>query len=209
MNAENNFSRAEFFKPVDWGSNLQTLASKEPQVLKFNAACNNHPRHAPQAQPADWAEAFTHSDAMQRWPAPATHVIDWNQFWKTKDKGLQISIRWNFELPARYSVLGYSFAADKPDGYGAPLFPEKSDLTWDDAKAFVLELEKKIVADGGTPTTRTMSVAEKAFNPGEVSPDEIQRAEFTNSRVRGAQTGKMSCNANSAELTTLSCACWF
>jgi hypothetical protein len=203
------FTRAEFFKTVDWGANLNAIPTKEPQNIKFSAACKGHPRNLAAASPADWAEAFSQSDALQRWPSASSHVIDWNQFWQLNETGYQVSIRWNFENPPRYSVVGYSFALNKPDGFGAPAFPEKMELTWDDAKSYVQIWEKKILGDGGKAGTRTMSLAEKVFNPAEVSPEDIERAEYTNSRVRAAQTGKMSCNTLSTDLGTLSCSCWF
>jgi hypothetical protein len=203
------FSRAEFFKPQDWGADLSTLAALEPQTLKFNPACKNHPRNNPNLSPAEWAEGFTLTQAQQRWPSASTHVIDWNQFWQVKDVGYQVSIRWNFESPPLYSVVGYSFALNRPDGYGAPAFAEKMQVTWEEAKTFVQSWEKKILAEGGKPGTRTMSLAEKAFRPAEVSPQDVERAEYANGRVRAAQTGKMSCNTLFNDLSTLSCSCWF
>jgi hypothetical protein len=203
------FTRAEFFKSQDWGPDLSALATAEPQNLKFNPACKNHPRNNPNLAPAEWAEAFTLTQAQQRWPAANTHVIDWNQFWQVKEVGYQVSIRWNFETPPLYSVVGYSFALNRPDGYGAPAFPEKMQVTWDEAKSFVQSWEKKIIAEGGKPGTRTMSLAEKPFRPAEVSPQDIERAEYANGRVRAAQTGKMSCNTLFNDLSTLNCSCWF
>ncbi|MBM3381854.1 MAG: hypothetical protein FJY29_05375 [Betaproteobacteria bacterium] len=203
------FSRADFFKPQDWGADLSALAAAEPQNLKFNAACKNHPRNNPNLSPTEWAEGFTLTQAQQRWPAANTHVIDWNQFWQVKDVGYQVSIRWNFETPPLYSVVGHSFAINSPDGYGAPAFPEKMQITWDEAKNFVQTWEKKILAEGGKPGTRTMSLAEKPFRPAEVSPQDIERAEYANGRVRAAQTGKMSCNTLFNDLSTLTCSCWF
>lgn len=203
------FTRAEFFKTVDWGTNLNAISSAESQSIKFSAACKSHPRNLTATSPADWALAFSQSDALQRWPYASSHVIDWNQFWQLNETGYQVSIRWNFENPPRYSVVGYSFALNKPDGFGAPAFPEKMELTWDDAKSYVQNWEKKILSDGGKAGTRTMSLAEKVFNPAEVSPEDIERAEYANSRVRAAQTGKMSCNTPSSDLGTLNCSCWF
>lgn len=203
------FTRAEFFKPVDWGADLNAMPNKEPQTLNFKPACKNHPRLASGIAPSDWAENFTSSESQQRWPSSRSHVIDWNQFWQLKDTGYQISIRWNFENPPRYSVVGYSFVMNKPDGYGAPAFPERMNQTWEEAKSFVEDWEKKLLNEGGKPGTRTMSVAGKAFNPAEVSPEEIDRAEYANSRIRGAQTGKMSCNTLTTDLSSLNCTCWF
>lgn len=203
------FSRADFFQPVDWGTDFQTMPTKEPQSLKFNAACKNHPRNLPSIAPAEWAENFTFSQSTQRWPAQQTHVIDWNQFWQLKDLGYQVSIRWNFENPPLYSVVGYSFALNKPDGYGAQAFPEKLNVTWEEAKTYVLNWEKKILNEGGRAGTRTMSLAAKPFNPADVSPEEIERAEYSNSKIRAAQTGKMSCNTLTTDLSQLNCSCWF
>lgn len=204
------FTRAEFFKPVDWGTDLSSLSGKEPQTLSFAPACKTHPRHsAMTSHPAQWAEAFTGTDSQQRWPSAATHVIDWNQFWTLNESGYQISIRWNFENPPRYSVVGYSFQSNKPDGYGAAVFPEKMNLGWDEAKQFVLDWEKGMLDKGGRLGTRTMTLAEKIFNPADVSPEDIERAEYSNSQVRGAQTGKMSCNTSHTNLSQLKCTCWF
>lgn len=204
------FTRAQFFKPVNWGPQNTALAEKEKQTIKFKPACRAHPRATQDSvHPADWAESFTHTDPLSRWPAPSTHVVDWNQFWQLGDKGLQVSIRWNFESPPRYTVVGYSFALNNPDGYGTSLWPEKPEMTWDDAKAFVTEWEKKTLENGGKLATRSMSVAEKPFNPAEVSTEEIERAEYSNSRIRAVQSGKMVCNNPAQNSEELSCSCWF
>jgi hypothetical protein len=205
------FTRASFFKPVDWGADQNALGGKEAQTLTFAPSCKNHPRNTTTTatHPAQWAEAFTGTDSQQRWPAANTHVVDWNQFWTLADAGYQISIRWNFENPPRYSVVGYSFQINKPDGYGAAVFPEKMNLSWDEAKTFVQEWEKAMLEKGGRLGTRTMTLAEKVFNPADVSPEDIERAEYSNSQIRGAQTGKMSCNTSHTDLSQLKCSCWF
>ena len=82
-------------------------------------------------------------------------------------------------------------------------------MTWDDAKKFVADWEKKTLEQGGKAGTRTMSVAEKPFNPAEVSTEEVERAEYSNSRVRAVQSGKMICNAQAQEPINLNCSCWF
>lgn len=210
LNDETAFSRASFFNPVNWGSEHQALSGLEAQRLSFKPSCAKHPRAQGSADhPAGWAEPFTHTDSLSRWPASAAHVIDWNQFWKVGDKGIQISIRWNFEIPARYAVVGYSFPLQYPDGYGTSIFPDNPEMSWEDAKAFVSAWEKKTLAEGGLPATRSMSLADRAFNPADVSTEEVERAEFSNSRVRAAQTGKMICNTPSPALTELSCSCTF
>lgn len=210
LTEETAFSRANFFKPVNWGSEQQALSGLEPQRLSFKPSCAKHPRAQGSADhPAGWAEPFTHTDSLSRWPSSTAHVIDWNQFWKVGDKGIQISIRWNFELPARYAVVGYSFPLQNPDGYGTSIFPDNPEFSWEDAKAYVIAWEKKTLAEGGLPATRSMSLADRPFNPAEVSTEEIERAEFSNSRIRAAQTGKMICNSPSPALTELSCSCSF
>lgn len=207
---ETVFSRANFFKPVNWGTDHQALGALEAQRLSFKPSCAKHPRAQASADhPAGWAEPFTHTDSLSRWPSSSAHVIDWNQFWKVGEKGIQISIRWNFELPARYAVVGYSFPLQNPDGYGTSIFPENPEFSWEDAKAFVTAWEKKTLAEGGLPATRSMSLADRPFNPAEVSTEEVERAEFSNSRIRAAQTGKMICNSPSPALTELSCSCTF
>lgn len=210
LNTETSFSRAQFFKPIDWGESNQSLSEKEKQGITFKPACRSHPRAVTNSpQPADWAESFTHTDSLSRWPSPSAHVVDWNQFWQVGDKGIQVSIRWNFELPPKYTVVGYSFALNNPDGYGAAIFPERPEMSWDEAKSMVVEWEKKTLERGGKLATRSMSVAEKPFNPAEVSTDEIERAEYSNSRIRAAQTGKMICHNSNPNLEELSCSCGF
>jgi hypothetical protein len=210
LDNEINFTRAVFFTPVEWGPQHQGLQQKEKQSLLFKPACKNHKRaSAANTHPTDWAEPFSHSDGQSRWPSATSHVVDWNQYWKLGDKGIQISIRWNFELPPKYSVLGYTFALSNPDGYGTAIWPEKPEMSWEEAKNFVLDWEKKTLDAGGKPGTRTMSLAEKPFNPGEVSTEEIERAEYSNGRVRAAQTGKMLCNSQPKTPEELSCSCWF
>ena len=110
MDGETTFTRGVFFKPLDWGPQLNALSEKEKQTLAFKPTCKSHPRLSEtSSHPADWAESFTKIDSLSRWPASTAHVIDWNQFWQLGDKGLQVSIRWNFELPPRYNGVGYSF----------------------------------------------------------------------------------------------------
>ncbi|NBW82199.1 hypothetical protein EBR21_10650 [bacterium] len=210
LDNEVNFTRAVFFTPVEWGPQNLGLQQKEKQSLLFKPACKTHKRATPaSSHPTDWAEPFTHSDGQSRWPSSTSHVVDWNQYWTLRDKGIQISIRWNFEMPPKYSVLGYSFALSNPDGYGTALWPEKPEMSWEEAKNFILDWEKKTLDAGGKPGTRTMSLAEKPFNPGEVSTEEIERAEYSNGRVRAAQSGKMLCNSKPNSPEELSCSCWF
>jgi hypothetical protein len=208
--AETVFTRGDYFKPVQWGPDLKAVDEKENQKLSFKPACKAHPRTAVKVRhPSDWAGDFTKSEAQFRWPAASAHVIDWNQYWQVADKGIQISIRWNFDLPARYTVVGYSFALAKPDGYGTPLWQEMSEMSWDEAKDFVTKWEQKTLAEGGKAGTRTMSLAEKPFNPAEVSTEEIERAEYSNARVRSAQSGKMHCSSPALSPAELNCGCWF
>ncbi|MFZ9520708.1 MAG: hypothetical protein ACO3A4_09540 [Silvanigrellaceae bacterium] len=207
---ESNFTRSVFFTPVDWGPQNLALSQKEKQSITLKPTCKTHKRAtASNTHPADWAQAFTHTDEQSRWPSSAAHVVDWNQYWKVGDKGIQVSIRWNFELPPKYSVLAYSFALSNPDGFGTSLWPEKPEMSWEEAKNFVLDWEKKTLDAGGKPGTRTMSLAEKPFNPGEVSTEEIERAEYSNGRIRAAQSGKMLCNSKPQTPEELSCSCWF
>lgn len=210
LGGESDFTRAPYFTPVDWGTGQTALAQREGQTLQFKPACKTHPRAGESSlHPAQWAESFTQTDSLSRWPLSATHVIDWNQFWQVGDRGIQVSIRWNFEMPPRYNVVGYSFALTNPDGYGTSLWPDKPEMSWDEAKAFVVEWEKKTLEAGGKLASRTMSVAEKPFNPADVSTEEVERAEYHNSRVRAVQTGKMICNSTPTQQDLLSCSCWF
>jgi hypothetical protein len=112
-------------------------------------------------------------------------------------------------MPPRYAVVGYSFPLQNPDGYGTSIFPDNPEMSWEEAKAFVSAWEKKTLAEGGLPATRSMSLADRPFNPADVSTEEVERAEFSNSRIRAAQTGKMICNSASPALTELSCSCSF
>jgi hypothetical protein len=208
--AESLFTRADYFKPLNWGPEIKSLAEKENQKLNFKPACNSHSRSGnPDLHPADWAGDFTKTDSLSRWPATSTHVIDWNQFWQLADKGIQVSIRWNFELPARYNVVGYSFALSNPDGIGTAVWQEMPEMTWDEAKEFVQKWEKKTLTEGGKAGTRTMSVTEKPFNAADVSTEEIERAEYSNSRVRAAQSGKMHCASPAQSPAELNCSCGF
>lgn len=208
--ADTLFTRGEYFKSVNWGTDLKGLPEKENQKLNFRPTCKSHKRaDSSDSHPADWAEQLTKTDSVARWPAAATHVIDWNQFWQLGDKGLQISIRWNFESPARYNVVGYSFALSNPDGFGTALWQDMPEMSWDEAKDFVIKWEQKTLAEGGKAGTRTMSVAEKLFNPAEVSTEDIERAEYKNSRVRSAQSGKMHCSSPAQASADLNCNCWF
>lgn len=202
------FTRARFFEPFDWGANLSSAAAVEDQLLNFGTACQSHPRFSKTLPPDQWAEQFTQADAAQRWPSGTAHVIDWNQFWTLGETGFQVSVRWNFENPPLYRVVGYSFSTQSPDGYGAEAFPEKNQIPWDEAKAYVQAWESDLRSQGATPGTRTMSLSSSVFNPSEVAPEDIERAEYTNTRVRGAQSGRMSCNTLYNDTSTLSCRCY-
>jgi len=210
LTPETAFSRAAFFKPVDWGIQFDVLQQKEKQEITFKPSCKSHKRTMDGGiHPAEWADAMTRADAQSRWPNSGTHVIDWNQNWQVGDQGIQISIRWNFEMPPRYSVHGYSFPLTDPDGYGTPLWPEKAEMSWSDARTFVIDWEKTTIDKGGKPGTRTMSLAEKPFDPSKTSTQDIERAEYANGRVRAAQTGKMICNSSPQKPEELSCSCTF
>lgn len=202
------FTRAGFFEPFDWGTNLGSAATLQPQQLSFSSSCESHPRFNPSLRPDQWAGQFTQTDSTQRWPGEGIHVIDWNQFWKLGESGVQVSIRWNFESPPLYRVVGYSFSMANPDGYGADALPEKNRLSWGEAKKYVQAFESELLAQGGIAGTRTMTLSSNVFNPAEVSPEDIERAEYTNTRVRGAQTGRMSCNTLYNDLSSLSCRCF-
>ena len=202
------FTRASFFEPFDWGANLSATASPQPQQLNFSESCKTHNRFNPELRPEQWANQFTQTDALQRWPSGNAHVIDWNQFWKLGETGFQISIRWNFEVPALYRVVVYSFSMNSPDGYGAEALPEKNQVTWAFAKQYVQAWENEMLTQGGVAGTRTMTLSAQPFNPADVSPEDIERAEYLNTRIRCAQTGRMSCNTlyNNSEM--LSCRCF-
>lgn len=201
-------TRAGFFEPFDWGASLSAASSLQQQQLNFSESCQSHARFNPALQPEQWARQFTQADSTQRWPSGASHVIDWNQFWKLGETGFQISIRWNFELPPLYRVVGYSFSMTSPDGYGAEALPEKNKLTWPEARQYVQEWENTMLSQGGRAGTRTMSLSSSPFNPADVAPEDIERAEYMNTRVRGAQTGRMSCNTLYDKADTLSCRCY-
>jgi hypothetical protein len=95
-----------------------------------------------------------------------------------------------------------------PDGYGAEALPEKNQVTWAEAKQYVQAWENEMLTQGGVAGTRTMSLSSNPFNPAEVSPEDIERAEYMNTRMRGAQTGRMSCNTLYNNQTALSCRCF-
>lgn len=202
------YTRAAFFEPFDWGSNLFTASQLEPQQLNFSESCQTHNRFDPALRPDQWARQFTQADSTQRWPSGNAHVIDWNQFWKLRESGFQVSIRWNFETPPLYRVVGYSFSMASLDGYGAEALPEKNQVTWTEAKQYVETWETEMIAQGGVAGTRTMSLSSTPFNPAEVSPEDIERAEYMNTRMRGAQTGRMSCNTLYNNPSALSCRCF-